>query len=77
MTFIDAWLVWLLAMSQPNAPTQVGVQAHRPTVNAVYPTTRATTRSNAVFSTSSVVVAGAPIQDRSDLRTATQISNGY
>lgn len=78
MTFIDAWLVWLLAMTQPNAPTNVGPQVQRTEVRTAHPTHRADDgKQKSVFSTSSWAVQTAPVTGRSDLRAVTQISNGY
>lgn len=75
MTFIDAWLVWLLAATQPNVPT-ASQPATPSAVTAVHPTHRSTAGTR-VWTVSTQTTVAPVITGRSDIREATQISNGY
>lgn len=78
MIFIDAWIVWLLAMTQPNVTNvpNASQPAVATSVTAIHPTRRATARANA-FTPSAQSLVPPNVTGRSDLREATQISNGY
>ena len=75
MTFIDAWFVWFLALSQPTVPNTATVH---PTgvVNAVArPAPQVHLRSNVGWSTPQPTKG--EISGRGEIREAHGISNGY